>query len=73
MYKTASKDLARCQGARCQGSICAFAYIVYLQGAPKKMFISKKGEQLTNEQFFLDTWYVAGKKQVNTYTAQLSK
>ena len=28
-----------------------------LQGVQKKMFISKKGEQLTNEHFFGDTWY----------------
>ena len=26
-------------------------------GPKKKMFISKKGEQLTNEHFFWDTWY----------------
>ena len=38
---------------------------IYLQnsskkctGCPKKMFISKKGAQLTNEHFFWDTWYI---------------
>ena len=31
--------------------------VCYVQGVPKKMFISKKGEQLTNEHFFWDTWY----------------
>ena len=30
----------------------------HLQGVPKKMFISKKGEQLTNKHFLGDTWYI---------------
>ena len=29
-----------------------FTKVGHIQGVPKKMFISKKGEQLTNEYFF---------------------